>query len=159
MKDSLNRFGVQVVRLKTTDEAMTVHAFVKGMLPGPFSESLLRLYPKTFTENRRRALAHIAVDDRVTEKQGIVGPIRPRAAGRPQPMRVHEVTIEKKGTEKPYERSQAGTCSRRYLFPKHNFRVELKELIAISNIVARLKVPAKTNKKMGPSKNAWCEFC
>jgi len=42
MKDYLNRFGVQVVRLKP-DEAMPVHAFVKGMLPGPFSESLLRL--------------------------------------------------------------------------------------------------------------------
>ncbi len=24
--------------LKPTDEAMTVHAFVKGMLPGPFNE-------------------------------------------------------------------------------------------------------------------------
>jgi len=50
MKDYLNRFGIQVVRLKPTDEAMIVHAFVKGMLPGPFSESLLRVYPKTFTE-------------------------------------------------------------------------------------------------------------
>ena len=47
MKDYLNRFGVQVGRLKPTDETMTVHAFVKGMLPGPFSESLLRFYPKT----------------------------------------------------------------------------------------------------------------
>ena len=42
LKKFLNRFGVQVVRLKPTDEAMTVHAFTKGMLPGPFSESLLR---------------------------------------------------------------------------------------------------------------------
>ena len=68
MKDYLNRFGVQVVRLKPTYEAMTVHAFVKGMLPRPFRESLLRFYPKSFTEIRRRALAHIAADDRVTEK-------------------------------------------------------------------------------------------
>jgi len=30
MKDYLNRFGVQVVRLKPIDETMTVHAFVKG---------------------------------------------------------------------------------------------------------------------------------
>ena len=37
MKDYLNKFGIQVVRLKPTDEAMIVHAFVKGMLPGPFS--------------------------------------------------------------------------------------------------------------------------
>jgi len=48
MKDYLNRFGIQVVRLKPTDEAMIV--------PGPFSESLLRFYLKTFTEIRCRAL-------------------------------------------------------------------------------------------------------
>ena len=42
--------------------------------------------------------------------------------------------------------------------PKHNFRVELKELIAIPNIVARLKVPPKIDKKLGPNRNAWCEF-
>jgi len=108
MKDYLNKFGVQVVRLKPTDEAMTVHAFVKGMLPEPFSESLLRFYPKTFIEIRRQALAHIAADDRVTEKRGLVGLIRPRAAGRPQPMRVHDVTTEKKRAEKPYEQSKRG---------------------------------------------------
>jgi len=50
MKDYLNRFAIQVVRLKPTDEAMIVHAFVKGMLPGPFSESLLRVYSRTFIE-------------------------------------------------------------------------------------------------------------
>jgi len=36
--------------------------------------------------------------------------------------------------------------------------VELKELIAIQNIAASLKVPAKTDRKMGHNKNAWCEF-
>jgi len=36
--------------------------------------------------------------------------------------------------------------------------VELKELIAIPNIAARLKVPAKTDRKMGPNKNTWFEF-
>jgi len=158
MKDYLNIFRVQVVRLKLTDEAMTVHAFVKGMLPGPFSESLLMFYPKTFTEIRRRALAHIAAGDRVTEKRGLVGPIPPRVVGRLQPMRVHKSTTEKKGAGKPYKQSQAGTRTRRDPHPKHNFRVELKELIAILNIAARLKVPAKTDRKMGPNKNAWCEF-
>ena len=74
MKDYLNIFVIQVVRLKPTDESMIVHAFVKGMLPGPFSKSLLRVYPKTFTEIRRCSLAHIAVDDRVTQKQGLIGP-------------------------------------------------------------------------------------
>jgi len=73
-------------------------------------------------------------------------------------MRVHEETTEKKGAGKPYERTQAGKRTRRDPPPKHNFRVELKELIAISNIAARLKVPAKTDREMGPNKNAWCEF-
>jgi len=77
MKDYLNRFGIQVVRLKPTDKAMIVHALVKGMLPGPFSESLLRVYLKTITKIHRRALAHIAADDRVTQKQGLVAPVRP----------------------------------------------------------------------------------
>ena len=42
--------------------------------------------------------------------------------------------------------------------PKHNFLVDLKELIAIPNIAERLKMPAKTDKRLGPNKNAWCEF-
>ena len=100
LKEFLNRFGVQVVRLNPKDEAMTMHAFTKGMLQGPFSDSLLRYYSKTFCEIRRRAMAHIAAEDRVTEKRGSVGPVRPRAAGRPQPMRVHEATTEKKGSGK-----------------------------------------------------------
>jgi len=64
-------------------------------------------------------------------------------------MRVHETTTEKKGREKPYERTPRGARTR---------RVELKEMITIPNIAARLKVPAKTDRKMGPNKNAWCEF-
>ncbi|XP_068472917.1 uncharacterized protein [Phaseolus vulgaris] len=114
LKEFLNRFGVQVVRLKPTDEAMTVHAFTKGMLPGPFSESLLKFYLKMFCEIRRRALAHIATEDRVTEKRGFVGLIRTRVAGRPQPMWVHKSTIEKKdkGKQRPYEKPQTRACTR-----------------------------------------------
>ena len=36
--------------------------------------------------------------------------------------------------------------------------VELKDLIAIPNIAEKLKIPPKTVKKLGPNKNAWCEF-
>ena len=160
LKEFLNKFGVQVVRLKPTDEAMTVHTFTKGMLPGPFSESLLRCYPKTFCEIRRRVMAYITAEDRVTEKRGFVGPVRPRAADRPQPIRVHEATTEKKGSGKqqPYEKPQTRARTRGDSPPRHNFRVELKELIVIPNIAARLKVPPKTDKKLGPNKNAWCEF-
>ena len=42
LKEFLNRFRVQVVKLHTKDEAMTVHAFTKGELPGPFSDLLIR---------------------------------------------------------------------------------------------------------------------
>jgi len=113
MKDYLNKFGIQMVCLKPTDEAMIVHAFFKGMLPGPFNESLLWVYPKMFTEIRCRALAHIAADDRVMQKQGLVAPVRPRATTLPQPMRVHEATVEKKGAKKPYERAPRGAGTRR----------------------------------------------
>ena len=77
MKEFLNRFGVQVVRLNTKDEAMAVHAFTKGVLSGPFSDSLIRYCPKTFFEIRRRVVAHIVAEDRVIEKHSSVGHIRP----------------------------------------------------------------------------------
>jgi len=141
---------------------MTVHAFTKGMLPGPLCDLLFRYCPKTFCEIRRRAMPHIAAEDRVTEKRSSIGPVRPQAAGRPQPMRVHEATTEKKdsGKQQPFETRKPHTRGRTRgdAPPKHNFRVELKELIAIPNIAARLKTPPKTEKKLGPSKNAWCEF-
>jgi len=36
--------------------------------------------------------------------------------------------------------------------------VELKDLIVVPNITERLKIPAKSDKKLGPNKNAWYEF-
>ena len=36
LKDFLNRFGALVVKLHTKDEAMKLHAFRRGLLPGPF---------------------------------------------------------------------------------------------------------------------------
>jgi len=50
LKDFLNIFGAQIVRLPGKDEEMFVHAFKKGVLPGPFSESLIRSHPATFAE-------------------------------------------------------------------------------------------------------------
>ena len=48
LKDFLNRLGAQIVRLPGKDEEMFVHGFKKGVLPGPFSESLIRSHPATF---------------------------------------------------------------------------------------------------------------
>jgi len=53
LKDFLNRFGALVVKLHTKDEAMMVHTFRRGLLSGPFSDSLIRCRPKTFCEIRR----------------------------------------------------------------------------------------------------------
>jgi len=55
-----------VVRLNTKDETMMVHAFRKGIVPGPFSESLIRNRPKTFGEIRGRAVAHIVAEEKST---------------------------------------------------------------------------------------------
>ena len=41
---------------------------------------------------------------------------------------------------------------------RHNFQVELKDMIAVPNIAKRLKMPTKTDKMLGPHKEAWCEF-
>jgi len=151
-----------VVNLNTKDETMMVHAFRKGIVLGPFSESLIRDCPKTFDEIRRRAVAHIVAEGEVNEKRTCVVPTRPRAPGRPQPLRVHEATMEKRvpAKQQPYEprKPQTRGRARENVPPRHNFVVELKDLIAVPNIAERLKIPAKTDKKLGPNKNAWYEF-
>jgi len=75
LKDFLNRFGAQVVKLHTKDEDMMVHAFRKGVLPGSFSDSLIRCLPKTFCEIKRRAVAHIVAEGEVIEKCSSIGPV------------------------------------------------------------------------------------
>jgi len=72
LKDFLDRFRALVVKLHTKDEDMMVHAFRRGVLPGPFSDSLIRCHPKIFDEIRRRAVAHIVTEEEVTEKRGSV---------------------------------------------------------------------------------------
>jgi len=77
-------------------------------------------------------------------------------------MRVHEATTKKRAPTKqqPYEsrKPQTRGHTRENVHPRHNFLVELKDLIVVPNIAERLKIPAKTDKKLGPNKNAWCEF-
>jgi len=90
LKEYLNRFGAHVVRLHTKDGDMMVHAFRKGIMPRPFSESLIR----------SRAVAHIVAEGELTEKSDNVVPTRPQGPSRPQPMRVHEATTNKKAPTK-----------------------------------------------------------
>jgi len=165
LKDFLNRFGAQIVRLPGKDEEMFVHAFKKGVLPGPFSESLIRSHPATFAEIRRRAVAHIAAESEVSEKRGNVAPAKPRAQTRVQPQRVMEAVEGKRDQRMrhpydPKKRNGKGKGPRRTREtnrpPRHEFVMGLADLIAIPNIAVRLKVPEKTIEKvLGPTPDTW----
>ena len=98
----------------------------------------------------------------MNEKCACVVPMCPQVPARAQPMRVHEATTGKKspGRKQPYEprKPQARGCAKENKPIRHNFMVELKDLIVVPNIVERLKMPKKTDKMLGPHKEAWCEF-
>ena len=83
MNDYLNRFGAQVVRLHTKDEDMMVYALRKGIMPKPFSESLIKSRPKTFNEIWHRAVAHINVEGELTKKRDSIVAICPQRPSRP----------------------------------------------------------------------------
>jgi len=169
LKEYINRFGAQVVKVGTSEEPMIVYAFRKGVCPGPFYESITRNRPRTFAEVRRRAVEHIASEEEVCEKRTSVVPSRPRAQMRAQPVRVNETTTERKKSDRrrPYEtiksqpRAPAGRdrpARERARPARYNFVVELKDPIAVPNITERLRRPAKTDKVLGPRKDSWCEF-
>ena len=63
---------------------MIVYAFVKGVCPGPFGESIIRNRPRTFAELRRRVVEHIASEGEVCVKRISVVPSRPRGPARGQ---------------------------------------------------------------------------
>ena len=67
-----------MVKVGTTKEPMIVYAFVKGVCPGPFGESIIRNCPRTFAELQRRAVEHIASEGEVCVKCTSVVPSRPR---------------------------------------------------------------------------------
>jgi len=166
LKDFLNRFRAQIVRLPGKDEEMFVHAFRKGVLPGPFSESLIKSHPATFVEIRRRAVAHIAAKSEVSKKRGNVAPANPRAQTRIQPQRVMEAAAGKRDQRMrhPYDPKKSkgkgsGRPREANRPPRYEFVIGLADLIAIPNIATRLKVPEKTTEKvLGPKPDAWCEF-
>ena len=75
---------------------------------------------------------------------------------------MNEIATGRRGQERkcPYEarKPQARGRSGENRSVRHDFMVELKDLIAVPNIVDRLRVPMKTDKVLGPHKDAWCEF-
>ena len=114
-------------------------------------------------------MEHIATEGEVCEKRTSVAPARPRAPLRAQPARVNEAATGRKGQERkrPYEarrpqtrgRSEGNRPAREGNRPlRHNFVVELKDLIVVPNIADRLRPQVKTGKVLRPHKDAWCEF-
>jgi len=169
LKEYINRFGAQVVKVGTTKEPMIVYAFRKGVCPGHFCESIIRNRPRTFAEIRRRDVEHIATEGEVCEKRTSVAPTRPRAPSCAQPAKVNEAATGRKNQERrrPYEarrpqargRAEGNRSARERNKPiRHNFVVELKDLIVVPNIANRLRPPVKTDKVLGPQKDSWCEF-
>jgi len=162
LKDFLNRFRALVVKLHTKDEVMMVHALRKGILSGPFSDSLIRCQPKMFSEIRRRVVAHIGAEKEVTVKRGSVGPARLWESSRAQPLRVHEDAMEKRSSPRhaPYEhkKHQIRARAKGDVPCRHKFRIALKELIVIPDVANKLKPPPQTEKRLGPSRDTWCEF-
>ena len=129
---------------------MIVYAFRKGMCPGPFCVSIIRSRPQTFAEIRHRAVEHIAIEGEVCEKRTSVAPARPRASSRAQPARVNEVATRRKNQDRkrPYEarrpqakgRTEGNRPAREGNRPlRHNFMVELNDLIAVPSIADRLR--------------------
>jgi len=77
-------------------------------------------------------------------------------------MRVHEVATEKRSpiSHVPYKSKKHQIIARVKgdLPCRHKFKISHKELIAIPDVVEKLKFPPKSNKILGSSKGTWCEF-
>ena len=111
-------------------------------------------------------MEHITSEGEAYEKCIPAAPARPRAQIRTQPARVHEAATERRNPDRkrtcearrapPRARAEGRREGSRPL--RHNFLMELKDLIVVPNIVDRLRPPAKSDKILGPHKESWCEF-
>ncbi|XP_068474795.1 uncharacterized protein [Phaseolus vulgaris] len=79
LKEYINRFGAQVVKVGTTEELMIVYAFRKGICLGPLCELIIRNRPRTFAEIRHRAAEHIVTEGELCEKRVSVAPAQERS--------------------------------------------------------------------------------
>jgi len=111
-------------------------------------------------------VAHIAAESEVSEIRGNVAPAKPRTQTRIQPQRVMEAAAGKKDQRMrhPYDPKKSkgkgpGQPKESNRPPRYEYVMGLADLIAISNIAARLKVLEKTtNNVLGLKPHAWCEF-
>ncbi|XP_068497494.1 uncharacterized protein [Phaseolus vulgaris] len=100
LKEYINRFVSQVVKVGTSEEPMIVYAFRKGVCPGPFCESIIRNRPRTFAEIRRRAVEHIASEGELDElvrsgflKDYVAEPAVTAALPAPTEEQAHEMPV------------------------------------------------------------------
>jgi len=139
-----------------------VSAFEQGVAPGSFCDSLIRNPTETFSEIKRRAVAHINTEEAVLARNnGSHSRLsKPREASKAsRPIRANETSIEKKAEARqhPYRKVESKEKGKEEeVRPK--FRISYKELIAIPAIAKKLRFPQKTNRNLGGRKDIWCEF-
>ena len=162
LKDYLNQFWALTVTLRTHDENFTVSSFEQGVAPGPFCDSLIRNSAETFSEIRRRAVAHINTEEAVLARNNSSHSrlSKPREASKaPRPMRVNETSTEKKAESRlhHYQKGESKERGKKEeVYPK--FRISYKELIAIPAVAEKLRFPQKADRNLGGRKDIWCEF-
>jgi len=139
-----------------------VSAFEQGVALGPFCDSLIINLMKTFSEIRRRAVAHINVEEVVAARNNGSHSwlAKPKEVGKTsRPMRVSETSTRKKEEAKhhPYKKGEFMERGKDKEFHL-KFRVSYKELIGIPAVAEKLRFPQKADRNLGGRKDIWCKF-
>jgi len=141
-----------------------VNALEKGVMAGPFSDSLIRNPAVTFVEIRRRVVTHINAEEEMSVKHNNTYPrqTKPKEGSRSRPLRVNEATNEKMTDSRcapyPNKKNVSKAKAREYLAFQPKFRMSYKVLLSIPGVVEKLKFPQKSDRNLGPRKDVWCEF-
>jgi len=150
------------MKLRTHDENVMVSAFEQGVALGSFCNSLIRSHAESFSEIRRKAIAHINTEEAVAARNNGSNSrlTKPKEVSKAsQPMRVNETSTGKKAEVKhyPYRKGEFKERGKEEeVCPK--FRISYKELIGIPAVAEKLRFPQKANKNLGGRKDIWCEF-
>jgi len=141
-----------------------VHAFRQGIMPGLFSDSLIRNSTRTFGDIRRQAVVQIGAEKAVSVKRDNMypGQAKPKKSSRAQPLRVHEAVTEKRSDVRraPYtvRKNHPKTKQKENLPFRPKFRMTYKDLLSMPGMVDKLMFPPKSDRNLGSRKETWCEF-
>jgi len=106
-------------------------------MAGPFSNSLIRNPTVTFAEIRRRAVAHINAEEAVSGKHNYSypGQTKPKEGSRSRPLRVNEITTEKKTKSRrapyPTRKNMPKAKAREDLAFRPKFQISYKQLLSV----------------------------